>query len=82
MGIDIHSIQRPDVGTRLLTECDAQRGLRNQIVHMGATCTENQARDGVAIATAVFNQVVNPMLHKLGLTVEEAGQIRLRPFKS
>lgn len=82
VGIDIHSIQRPDASAKLLAECDAQRGLRNQIVHTGATCTAPQAHDGVAIATAVFNQLVNPMLHQLGLTVEDAGQIHLRPSRN
>lgn len=81
VGIDIHSIQRPGSGTKLLSECDLQRGLRNRIVHMGTTCTEAQARAGVAVATAVFNLIVNPMLSKLGLTVEDAGQICLRSSK-
>jgi hypothetical protein len=82
VGIDIHSLRRPESTATLLAECDAQRGLRNRIVHSGAVATEEQASAGVAIATAVFNQVVNPMLHQLGLTVEEAGQIRLRPSRS
>jgi len=60
----------------LLAECDAQRGLRNRIVHAGASATEEQARAG--ISTAVFNLIVNPMLHQLGLTVEDAGQIQPR----
>jgi len=78
VGIDIHSLQRPESTAKLLAECDAQRGLRNRIVHAGAFATEEQARAGVAISTAVFNLIVNPMLHQLGLTVENAGKIQPR----
>ncbi|QJD93240.1 hypothetical protein HH213_26040 [Duganella dendranthematis] len=78
VGIDIHSLQRPESNAKLLAECDAQRGLRNRIVHAGASATEEQARAGVAISTAVFNLIVNPMLHQLRLTVEDAGQIQPR----
>lgn len=80
VGIDIHSLRRPESTAKLLAECDAQRGLRNRIVHSGASATEAQARTGAAIATAVFNQIVDPMLHQLGLSVVDGGQIHLRQY--
>jgi len=82
VGIDIQSLRRPESAAKLLAECDAQRGLRNRIVHSGASATEAQARTGAAIATAVFNQIVDPMLHQLGLSVVDGGQIHLRQYSN
>ena len=77
VGIDIQSLRRPESTSRLLAECDAQRGLRNRIVHSGASATEVQAHAGIAIATAVLDQIVDPMLQQLGLAVVDGGQIVL-----
>jgi hypothetical protein len=80
VGIDIQSVRRPEGQLTLLQECEAQLTLRNKIVHQGVSCSAEQARNGLDIAAAVFNHIVTPMLHHIGLTVEDRGEIRVRRY--
>ncbi len=79
-GLDIDSITRPGVNQNLLTECSALQGLRNRIIHQGATCTPEQAAHGLEVAVAVYEHVVVPLISALGLTVVERGAIEPRRF--
>lgn len=79
-GMELNLIIRIGSTKKLLSECAQLQKLRNQIIHQGATCDLVQAQLGLEISTAVYQQIVSPMLFKLGLSVIEKGEIVPREF--
>ena len=77
--IDIRTIKRNNAKETLLKECDSLQKLRNKIIHQGFGCSAEQSTLGLDVAVAVYNEIVNKMLYKLGLTVIEKGEIQ--PYK-
>lgn len=75
VGIDVRSVTREDSDKTLLVECRQIQRIRNNVVHKGQKCSENDAVTGKVVSVAVFGQIVRPMLHSLGLTVIEHGAI-------
>lgn len=76
--MDIKSIRRDGVKVNLLEECSSLQKIRNGIIHQGNLCSSEQADLGLKVAEAVFDEIVNKVLYKLGLTVIEKGEIQ--PF--
>lgn len=74
--MDIKIIKRKRAKVHLLEECSIQQKLRNEIVHQGAPCLPEQAAVAHDVAVAVFDEIVNKMLYKLGLVVIEEGEIQ------
>jgi HEPN domain-containing protein len=74
--MDIRAITRKDTKVKLLAECTALQKLRNEIIHQGATCEATRAEHARAVAVAVYELVVHPMLAILGLQVIERGEIQ------
>lgn len=75
--MDIKSIRRDGAKDNLLEECSSLQKIRNRIIHQGGRCSSEQAALGLKVAVAVFDEIVNKMLCKLGLTAKEEGEIRL-----
>ncbi len=78
--INLKSISRSGATKTLLTECTTLQQLRNQVIHQGATCTEEQANLGLLISVAVYEHIVSQILYALGLTVVEKGVIEQQQF--
>lgn len=74
-GIDLKNVSRVGAGKALLAECKQLQVLRNGIVHRGETCGAQQAADAMDVVAAVYDDVVAPMLSKLGLKTLLAGDI-------
>ena len=73
--VDLNNIERHGQSKKLLDECSALQSLRNKVIHQGATSTAGEAETARLVAVAVFDMIVQPMLHSLGLTVIEKGEI-------
>jgi len=73
--IDVKQIYREGAQSKLFVECRELQKIRNTIIHQGVFCTENDAKKGNLVAVAVFEQIVQPMLSSIGLTVIEKGKI-------
>lgn len=74
-GLDVKNITRENVKNTLFLECRELQKIRNSIIHQGICCTENDAVKGKLVSTAVFGEIVQPMLHSIGLNVVEKGKI-------
>lgn len=75
VGVDINSVKRPGAAEPLLSECTSQQALRNKVIHQGASATSENAEHCRLVAVAVYEQLVHPMLGRLGLQVIERGEI-------
>ena len=71
--LDINLITREGAEQNLLTECTTLQGVRNKIIHQGASCASEQAALGLEVADAVCQRIVFPVLEALGLSVVEQG---------
>ena len=49
---------------------------RNGVIHRGETRTGEEAKWGNAVVNAVYRDMVVQILHALGLTVVERGEIK------
>ena len=74
-GIELKLVSREGTDLPLLTEVLDLQSVRNRIIHQGATCTEDEANRSHLVAVAVFDEIVSPMLHSIGLTVIAKGEI-------
>lgn len=74
---DVKTIIRNGATKSLIVECNELRSLRNSVTHSGTFCTLEQATLSIALATAVYEEIVRVMLHNLGLQVVEKGEIQL-----
>ena len=78
--LDINSITRAGAKQNLLTECTTLQGVRNKIIHQGASCAREQAALGLEVADAVCQRIVFPVLEALGLSVVKGGTIEPKEF--
>lgn len=73
--IKLDEITREDTQVKLFSECKQLQKIRNNIIHQGAVCTKHEAEKGKLVSAAVFEKIVQPMLHSIGLNVIEKGEI-------
>jgi len=73
--IELAEIRREGQSKKLLEECKALQTARNAVIHQGARSTAEEAELARLVAVAVFEMIVRPMLHSLGLAVVEKGAI-------
>ena len=78
INIDIHTVKRSGSKEKLLVECTELQRHRNRIIHQGAVVESELASQACAVAVAVYELVVFPMLMHLGLQVIDKGEIQLR----
>ncbi|WP_227458725.1 hypothetical protein [Cupriavidus pauculus] len=77
--VDLMKVTREGANVALIDESQKVQKLRNDIIHKGTTCQIEDAKHAAAVAVAVFQQIVVPMLGALGLTVGERGRIERIP---
>ncbi|MFY4713450.1 hypothetical protein ACVCH0_01025 [Burkholderia glumae] len=78
-------LKKLTIGTsdaNLIKKCNELQDRRNALVHHGAVGGEAEALYAHAVAMAVLNQVVRPMLVALGLGLNGFGDIGPLPLKS
>ena len=75
LNLEIDEIRRESSNTGLLAECSKMQEIRNGIVHKGETCSKEEAEISRLVATATFEQIVKPVLNKIGLNVVKNGEI-------
>ncbi len=75
VGVKLSEIKRDNTQEKLFTECRQLQDIRNLIIHQGSTCTETEAKKGKIVSAAIFEKIVQPMLHSIGLNVIEKGEI-------
>lgn len=73
--MDIKNVKRENSNKTLLAECKSLQKIRNDIIHKGETCQQDDAELALSVSVAVFEKIVRPMLYSLGLTVIERGEI-------
>jgi hypothetical protein len=73
--MDIKNVKRENSNKTLLAECKCLQKIRNDIIHKGETCQQDDAELALSVSVAVFEKIVMPMLYSLGLTVIERGEI-------
>ncbi len=73
--MDIKNVKRENSNKTLLAECKCLQKIRNDIIHKGETCQQDDAELALSVSVAVFEKIVRPMLYSLGLTVIERGEI-------
>jgi len=74
-GIKLEEVSREGIQEKLFSECKQLQKIRNNIIHQGAVCTNQEAEKGKSVSAAVFAEIVQPMLHAIGLNVIEKGEI-------
>lgn len=74
--MNIKDIKREGLKERLLDECKHLQDIRNNIIHKGDVCSKPEAELAREVSVAVLELIVRPMLHSLGLTVIERGEIK------
>ena len=74
-GLTLSNVLRENATENILQESKKIQGLRNAILHRGESCEAEDAEKAKLIAVAVFDQVVRPVLHHIGLDVVERGEI-------
>lgn len=74
--VDLKTIHREGVTSKLLEECKELQRIRNNIIHKGDTCSDAEAERAHAVSVAVYEQIVRPMLYALKLDVIERGEIK------
>lgn len=73
--IDLASVKREGVESPLLDEVLSLQKLRNKIIHQGQKCSQGEAENALAVTSAVYSEIVLPMLGAIGLEVQKGGQI-------
>lgn len=73
--MDIKNVKRENSNKTLLAECKCLQKIRNDIIHKGETCQQDDAELALSVSVAIFEKIVRPMLYSLGLTVIEHGEI-------
>jgi len=73
--IDLGSVTREDASKPLLEEVKALQDQRNAIVHRGAQVSDEDAKQALAVASAVFSQVFVHLLAALGLQIVKGSRI-------
>lgn len=74
-GVDIADVRREGVDTSLLAEAGSLQSRRNGVIHQGHEATQAQADEAISIATAVFTQILGPVLSELGLSLQKGGRL-------
>jgi hypothetical protein len=74
--IDLKTIHREGITTKLLEECKELQKLRNNILHKGEVCTDVDSDRAYVVSIAVYEQIVSHMLHAFKLTALEKGAIK------
>jgi hypothetical protein len=77
-GLELNEISRENARPCLMSECTALQGIRNKIIHQGASATADEAETGRAVAVAVYDHIVDPVLGAIGLVVRARGVIEPR----
>jgi len=75
MRVEIGTIERQGGSRPLLEEASQLQDRRNAVVHRGEEIATDEARRAFAVARAVFNEVLAPVLLELGLSVQMGGQL-------
>ncbi|MYM92280.1 hypothetical protein [Duganella vulcania] len=78
--VDLDSICRPGSAQPLMKEAKAFQTKRDRILHAGAVCTSEEAESAYAIALAIYEQIVTPMIGALHLSIGDSGTIGLAVF--
>lgn len=75
--VELGCVKRAGNNVGLLAECKTLQKTRNEIIHKGATAedAEGESARAQAIANAVFDDIVMPMVAALGLKVIDRGEI-------
>lgn len=68
-------VRRDGQSVSLLSECEGLQRSRNDAIHSGVQATLQDGERARAVAVAVFERIVRPMLDKLGLAAGEGGTI-------
>lgn len=77
--LDLATVRRDGANDALITESKAVQEQRNRIIHQGSPSDAEYAAQALAVAIAVYELIVCPMLGALELTVIEKGEIRKSP---
>lgn len=72
-GLDIGSLRREGAKESLLIEAHTLQATRNGVIHKGKPATQAEAEEALGIASAVFEEVLGPVLHELGLSIQKGG---------
>ena len=70
MRIEISSIVRQDASRPILEEVAQLQDRRNAVIHRGEDVSLEEASRALAIAKAVFDQILAPVLNELGMSLE------------
>lgn len=73
--IDLDSICRPGSAQPLMKEAKDFQTKRDRILHAGVVCTSVEAESAYAIALAIYEQIVTPMIAALHLSIGDSGTI-------
>jgi hypothetical protein len=74
--IELSEVRRAGAKKPLLEECAELQTLRNTAIHGGKMRTQQEANFAKTLTSAVFHELVEPLLHVLDLTVVKRGEIR------
>lgn len=72
---ELQTLAREGVNMSLLAEASKLQEERNGVVHKGDEVSRQQAERAVAIASAVFGQIVANVLWELGFSVQSGGRL-------
>jgi hypothetical protein len=72
-----NEICRFNSSTKLLKECEQLQRIRNHIIHKGKCYDENEAKKAQDVSVAVYEEIVRPVLHALGLKIIDQGKIKI-----
>ncbi|MEX3689324.1 hypothetical protein AB3X91_39720 [Paraburkholderia sp. BR14263] len=81
LGGELKKLTIGESDANLIKKCNELQDRRNALVHHGAVGGEAEALHAQAVAMAVLNQVVRPMLVALGLGLNGIGDIGPLPVK-
>lgn len=73
--LNISEVVRTGASKPLLAEASALQKRRNAVVHRGEEILEPEAQHALAVATAVFNEVLAVVLRELGLSIKKGGEL-------
>lgn len=74
--LELKKISRDGSSVALFKECTSLQKIRNNIIHQGKVCTEDDAEKARKVAVAVYEMIVLPMIGALNLQVVEKGEIK------
>ncbi|MFJ2991217.1 hypothetical protein [Pandoraea sp. NPDC087047] len=75
LGVELKKLAVGNTDANLIKKCNELQDRRNVLVHHGETSGRTEALYAQAVARAVLNQVVKPMLVALGLGLSGDGDI-------